>query len=331
VVSKEGYLWKRGNKLQFWSKRWYLLSGNCIYYYAHQKDIRPRGVIFVTGCIVEKVSLLPPDPSSLWEISHPLPLLGSQIRYEPNQTKGYYGLEILHQDLCTGEHYKHETRTLYCKTEAERDSWITTLQHAAQVIPIEEDYLIGGELGTGRFSVVCDCVHKVTQVKYAVKIIEKASIEAEDKALLRTEIAGQKTFPSSSLTPPSHLSPPFAVLKLVNHPNIIKLQGVYESRTRLYIVMEKLVGGELFERIVGRPRFSEDEAGKLIRPILESIAYLHDLGIVHRDLKPENILCGENLDDIKIADFGLSKVCNPQHTSLLWSTDMLCLWSGVVV
>jgi serine/threonine protein kinase len=109
----------------------------------------------------------------------------------------------------------------------------------------------------------------------------------------------------------------------VNHPNIIKLQGVYESRTRLYIVMEKLVGGELFERIVGRPRFSEDEAGKLIRPILESIAYLHDLGIVHRDLKPENILCGENLDDIKIADFGLSKVCIPQHTSLPWSTDML--------
>jgi calcium/calmodulin-dependent protein kinase I len=155
------------------------------------------------------------------------------------------------------------------------------------VIPIEEDYVIGHELGRGRFSTVCDCVHKVTQVKYAVKIIEKASIEAEDKALLRTEIA---------------------VLKLVNHPNIIKLQGVYESRSRLYIVMEKLVGGELFERIVGRPRFSEEEAAKLIRPLLESVAYLHDLGIVHRDIKPENILCGDNLDEIKIADFGLSKV-----------------------
>jgi hypothetical protein len=60
VVSREGYLWKKGNKLQFWSKRWYLLSGNCIYYYAHQKDIRPRGVIFVTGCVVEKVP--PPSP-----------------------------------------------------------------------------------------------------------------------------------------------------------------------------------------------------------------------------------------------------------------------------
>lgn len=182
---------------------------------------------------------------------------------------------------------RHETRNLYCKTEAERDSWLTALQHAAQVIPIEEEYIIGRELGTGRFSVVCECVHKITGVVYAVKIIDKASIEAEDKALLRTEIA---------------------VLKLVNHPNIIKMQGVYESRNRLYIVMEKLVGGELFERIVGRPRFSEEEAAKLIRPLLESVAYLHDLGIVHRDIKPENILCGESLDDIKIADFGLSKV-----------------------
>jgi serine/threonine protein kinase len=118
------------------------------------------------------------------------------------------------------------------------------------------------------------------------------------------------SFPSTPLLsgPSRSLYLPSAVLKLVNHPNIIKMQGIYESRTRLYIVMEKLVGGELFERIVGRPRFSEDEAGKLIRPILESIAYLHDLGIVHRDLKPENILCGENLDEIKIADFGLSKV-----------------------
>ena len=59
-------------------------------------------------------------------------------------------------------------------------------------------------------------------------------------------------------------------------------------------------------------RFTELEAAKLIRPLLESVAYLHDLGIVHRDLKPENILCGENLEDLKIADFGLSKVrrCN---------------------
>ncbi len=79
---------------------------------------------------------------------------------------------------------------MYCRSDAERESWLTALQHSAQVIPIEEEYVIGKELGRGRFSTVCDCVHKVTGLRYAVKIIEKASIEPEEKALLRTEIAG---------------------------------------------------------------------------------------------------------------------------------------------
>jgi serine/threonine protein kinase len=161
-------------------------------------------------------------PSLLFLLSSLPSLLMTQIKYEANQTKGYYGLEIIHQDdYCSpasgagGErdHYKHETRTLYCKTEAERDSWLTTLQHAAQVVPIEEDYLIGGELGTGRFSVVCDCQHKVTGVQYAVKIIEKASIEAEDKALLRTEIAGKRLL-SVSVILSLHLSDPSLALFL---------------------------------------------------------------------------------------------------------------------
>jgi len=81
----------------------------------------------------------------------------------------------------------------------------------------------------------------------------------------------------------------------------------------IYIVMEMLQGGELFQRIVGRPRFSEAEAAKIIRPLLEAIAYLHDLGIVHRDIKPENILCGAELEDLKIADFGLSKMILPKE------------------
>ena len=105
------------------------------------------------------------------------------------------------------------------------------------------------------------------------------------------------------------------------------MEGLYENKTHIFIVMEKLSGGELFERIgtsdlcssfysnfvVGRPRFTEVEAAKLLKPLLESVAYLHDLGIVHRDLKPENILCGDNLEDLKIADFGLSKMVLPKE------------------
>eukprot|EP00428_Durinskia_dybowskii_P061805 CAMPEP_0170369566 /NCGR_PEP_ID=MMETSP0117_2-20130122/8050_1 /TAXON_ID=400756 /ORGANISM="Durinskia baltica, Strain CSIRO CS-38" /LENGTH=1024 /DNA_ID=CAMNT_0010624291 /DNA_START=209 /DNA_END=3283 /DNA_ORIENTATION=+ len=269
VVSMEAYLWKKGKSMfHMLSKRYYLLSGNCMYYYTHKSDVRPKGVIFLTGFIIEKLK----DD----EMAH----------------KGYYGFEIMHQDMTTGEHHRHEKRVLYCKSEDERDRWVSSLQHAAHVVPIEDDYVIGKELGRGRFSVVCECVHKVTGVHCAVKIIDKATIEPEEKGLLRTEIA---------------------VLKLVNHPNIIHMEGLYESKQFIYIVMEMLKGGELFERIVGRPRFTELEAAKLIRPLLESVAYLHDLGIVHRDLKPENILCGEELEDLKIADFGLSKMVLPKE------------------
>ena len=267
AVAKDGYLWKKGKSiLHLWSKRYYLLSGNCMYYYAHQKDIRPKGVIFLTGCLVDRY--------------HDKDL----------ELKGYWGIELLHQDLCTGEHHRHDKRVLFTKSEEEREDWVTLLQHCSQVVPIEEDYVIGKELGRGRFSTVRECVNKMTNVHCAVKVIDKASMEVEEKVLLRTEIA---------------------VLKLVDHPNIIKMEGLYESRSHIYIVMEMLNGGELFERIVGRPRFTEEETAKLLRPLLESVAYIHDLGIVHRDLKPENILCGGNLEELKIADFGLSKMILP--------------------
>ena len=97
---------------------------------------------------------------------------------------------------------------------------------------------------------------QTTGLHYAVKVIDKSTIEPDEKSLLRTEIA---------------------VLKLVNHPNIIHMEGLFETKTHLYIVMEMLKGGELFERIVGRPRFTELEAARLLRPLLESVAYLHDL------------------------------------------------------
>lgn len=270
VVVKAGNLWKRGTKLHWWNKRWCLLSGNSIYYYNHETDVRPKGVIFLAGTIIEKVV------------------------EEASEIKGYYGFEILHQDFASGgtEHHRHEHRVLYARSSDERESWIHMLQVCAQVVPIEEDYVIGKELGRGRFSIVCECVRKETGERMAVKIIEKASLEPDEKELLRTEIAA---------------------LKLVNHPNIVCLEGLYETRTHMYIVMEKLDGGELFERIVGHPRFTETECAKLVRPLLESVAYLHDMGIVHRDLKPENILCGENLDNIKLADFGLSKMFLPSE------------------
>lgn len=77
--------------------------------------------------------------------------------------------------------------------------------------------------------------------------------------------------------------------------------------------MEFVGGGELYDCIVGRSRFSELECFDVVYPILKGIRYLHMLGIVHRDIKPENILCGNTASDIKICDFGLSKFVLPSE------------------
>jgi serine/threonine protein kinase len=150
--------------------------------------------------------------------------------------------------------------------------------------------------------------------RFAVKVIAKGSLSEGERELLRSEIA---------------------ILKLVQHPHIVRYEAVFETAEALYIVMELLEGGELFTNIVGRSRFSEAEARALIRPLVDSVAYLAALGCVHRDLKPENILCSGGRSraagtgsesgsgasassasffawgDIKIADFGLSALVHP--------------------
>eukprot|EP00012_Vannella_robusta_P005522 CAMPEP_0206199686 /NCGR_PEP_ID=MMETSP0166-20121206/10413_1 /ASSEMBLY_ACC=CAM_ASM_000260 /TAXON_ID=95228 /ORGANISM="Vannella robusta, Strain DIVA3 518/3/11/1/6" /LENGTH=436 /DNA_ID=CAMNT_0053617843 /DNA_START=1056 /DNA_END=2363 /DNA_ORIENTATION=+ len=153
---------------------------------------------------------------------------------------------------------------------------------------IEDVYEIGKELGSGAFSVVKSCVHKATGEIYAVKIIRKENVKQD---LHRLAIEMQ-------------------VLETVKHPNIIELKEVFETPTMLYIVTEQVTGGELFDRIVNKGSYTEKDAADLVIKFLEAIEYLHDKGIVHRDLKPENLLLKskDNDTDIKLADFGLSKI-----------------------
>lgn len=91
----------------------------------------------------------------------------------------------------------------------------------------------------------------------------------------------------------------------------------YEDDKRYYIITDLVRGGELFDEIIARGKFSEDDAAKLIKQILLCINYIHQKGIVHRDLKPENILLEPNkdFDQIQIIDFGTSVACD-DHTKL---------------
>jgi len=144
----------------------------------------------------------------------------------------------------------------------------------------------GKKLGSGGFSIVYECHRKGSGEGFAVKVIAKNQSE-DELSLLQREID---------------------IMKKLQHNNIISLQEVFDEEDNIYLVLELVTGGELFDQIVSRGTYTEADAANIIRQILEAIAYMHDHGVAHRDLKPENLLLAlPNSNEIKITDFGLSK------------------------
>uniref|UniRef100_A0A674EXM8 non-specific serine/threonine protein kinase n=1 Tax=Salmo trutta TaxID=8032 RepID=A0A674EXM8_SALTR len=140
----------------------------------------------------------------------------------------------------------------------------------------------------GAFSEVVLAEEKRTQKLVAIKCIPKKALEGKENSI-ENEIA---------------------VLHKLKHANIVSLEDIFESKTHLYLIMQLVSGGELFDRIVEKGFYTEKDASKLIQQILDAVKYLHDMGIVHRDLKPENLLYDSMEEDSKImiSDFGLSKI-----------------------
>eukprot|EP01012_Entosiphon_sulcatum_P038743 TRINITY_DN504_c0_g3_i1.p1 TRINITY_DN504_c0_g3~~TRINITY_DN504_c0_g3_i1.p1 ORF type:complete len:338 (-),score=97.02 TRINITY_DN504_c0_g3_i1:1087-2100(-) len=161
---------------------------------------------------------------------------------------------------------------------------------------ILEVYDIGEFLGKGTFSIVKKGRCKRTGQEVAVKIIDKTSIDVKVESL-KTEVQ---------------------ILMNVHHPNIVNLIDVYEDDQRVYLLMDLMTGGELFDRICqDYPNgYSEGEASTLIAKVIAAVEYLHSRGVIHRDLKPENLLFSDRTPaaEIKISDFGLAKI---------WRGDML--------
>uniref|UniRef100_A0A672N0Z2 Calcium/calmodulin dependent protein kinase I n=1 Tax=Sinocyclocheilus grahami TaxID=75366 RepID=A0A672N0Z2_SINGR len=153
---------------------------------------------------------------------------------------------------------------------------------------IKDIYDFKEVLGTGAFSEVMLAEEKRTRKLVAIKCIPRKALEGKENSI-ENEIA---------------------VLHKIKHANIVSLEDIYESKSHLYLVMQLVSGGELFDRIVEKGFYTEKDASKLIQQILDAVKYLHDMGIVHRDLKPENLLYYSMDEDSKImiSDFGLSKI-----------------------
>ncbi|XP_066582377.1 calcium/calmodulin-dependent protein kinase type 1 isoform X2 [Prorops nasuta] len=154
---------------------------------------------------------------------------------------------------------------------------------------VDEKYILKELLGTGAFSEVrlAESKEKPGQM-FAVKIIDKKALKGKEDSL-ENEIK---------------------VLRRLTHPNIVQLLETFEDKHKVYLVMELVTGGELFDRIVEKGSYTEKDASDLIRQVLEAVDYMHEQGVVHRDLKPENLLYYSPDEDSKImiSDFGLSKM-----------------------
>ncbi|CAH3043153.1 unnamed protein product [Pocillopora meandrina] len=157
--------------------------------------------------------------------------------------------------------------------------------------PFFRNYAISDEvLGDGSFSTCRKCVHIRTRVAYAVKVVSRRRDHIREEQSLRI---------------------------CQGHPNIVRLQEVFQDDFHTYLVLELLGGGELLERIRKKKNFCEVEASNIIRKLASAVEFMHGRGVVHRDLKPENLLFVDNSEDaeLKIVDFGFARL-KPENQPL---------------
>ncbi|KAM8853856.1 serine/threonine-protein kinase SIK2 [Synchiropus picturatus] len=157
-------------------------------------------------------------------------------------------------------------------------------------------YDIERTLGKGNFAVVKLARHRITKTEVAIKIIDKTQLDAVNLEKIYREVQ---------------------IMKMLDHPHIIKLYQVMETKNMLYLVTEYAKNGEIFDYLAKHGRLSELEARRKFWQILSAVEYCHNRNIVHRDLKAENLLLDGHMN-IKIADFGFGNFFKPGEPLATW-------------
>ncbi|KAK7311724.1 hypothetical protein RJT34_10035 [Clitoria ternatea] len=159
-------------------------------------------------------------------------------------------------------------------------------------------YEIGRTIGEGTFAKVKFAQNTETGESVAMKVLDRSTI-------IKHKMVDQ-------------IKREISIMKLVRHPYVVRLHEVLASRTKIYIILEFITGGELFDKIIHHGRLSEAESRRYFQQLIDGVDYCHSKGVYHRDLKPENLLL-DSLGNIKISDFGLSALPE-QGVSILRTT-----------
>ncbi|KAJ1812382.1 Calmodulin-dependent protein kinase cmk2, partial [Coemansia sp. RSA 2599] len=149
-------------------------------------------------------------------------------------------------------------------------------------------YTFGKTLGAGTFGEVREALFNPDGRRVAIKVIKKSALSGDEHMVLKE----------------------IEIVRHLHHPNIVKLLDWFESKDKYYLVFQLCTGGELFQKISDYGHFTEEDARRLIRCAVDSIAYLHKYNIVHRDIKPENLIFLDTSENtpLMLADFGIARI-----------------------
>jgi len=148
-------------------------------------------------------------------------------------------------------------------------------------------YELGRTLGEGTFGKVKYAINVETQEAVAIKVLDKEKIQKQNMG--------------------NQIKKEISIMKMVKHKYIVGMIEVLASKSKIFIVLDLVTGGELFDKIVSMGKLAEDQALFYFTQLVEGVSYCHRSGVCHRDLKPENLLLDEN-GNLKISDFGLSSL-----------------------
>lgn len=192
---------------------------------------------------------------------------------------------------------KKRLLSYFARSEEDFAVWQNAF-HRALEMTIDRFYRMGHMLGEGAFAQVVIGEDAEQNDKVAIKIINKDSYDVREMQFIMREVK---------------------IMMAIAHDNIVNTYDIFDSRKKLYLVIEYMEGGELFDIIADQGHLSEQRASQVVREIIKGVDYLHEVGVVHCDIKPENILCKSRSWplQIKLCDFGLANFYDKYNNSTM--------------